>query len=724
MKKKLLSLLLALSLLAGLALPALAAETAAVIRLEKTTGEVSVKKSSGKAVSLISNMRLYGGYHVVTDQESYAWINLDSSKLLKEDAESEVEIRKDGKRLEVLVSSGNVFFDVAEPLEDDESMCIRTSTMAVGIRGTSGYVQVSDGQVTWITVLEGEVQCSVTDPVTGQAKTEPVYGGERARGVVYDPDRAGDKCDIIKEKIAVEEIPGYVLTDVVRDVDLCDKIKENTGLDILEELAKEAGGDPSGKAPDGKSASPEVLGIADQREDEDEADLRGKLEEIEKELEEQERKKPVVSPNKALESDTTPPPPPEDDDDDDDDGDPPAPAPAPAPVPDPDPEPTPPTPVTYTIAFDANGGKWATGAVQIPVQTNPDGTAAWPEAPARAGFNFTGWYDAFTGGNAIARDHTFSGDKTIFAQWTPAGSTTYQVTFDANGGLVNGGNTSVQRTSESEAGKLDPWPEDPVYGDTSYSPLNNDGSFRPAKDNQLEFLGWFDSPTSTNEVTADNEFKADTTLYARWDGWFIDSATNTLVVAGSGNMADYIFQTEIVDGGGLFFHHTTAPWGVQMLYDSEQTIKAIQNIVIKDGVTGIGNYAFFGGLNHNNGLPEFAQKITSVSIPDSVTSIGENAFENNTKLQSVTLPSKLEIIGDSAFVSCFSLTSVNIPASVTSIGSCAFLHCNSNLSITFDGTIAQWRTFDQKTGEYPTNATVTCSDGTYKVDGSEGVSNP
>ena len=176
MKKKLLSLLLALSLLAGLALPALAAETAAVIRLEKTTGEVSVKKSSGKAVSLISNMRLYGGYHVLTDEESYAWINLDSSKLLKEDAESEVEIRKDGKRLEVLVSSGNVFFDVAEPLEDDESMCIRTSTMVVGIRGTSGYVQISDGQVTHISVLEGETECSVSDPVTGQMKSETIYG--------------------------------------------------------------------------------------------------------------------------------------------------------------------------------------------------------------------------------------------------------------------------------------------------------------------------------------------------------------------------------------------------------------------------------------------------------------------------------------------------------------------------------------------------------------------
>ena len=176
-KKKLISRLLALALLTGLAAPALAADTATVIRLEKTTG--------------------------------------------------------------------NVFFDVAEPLEDDESMCIRTSTMVVGIRGTSGYVQISDGQVTHISVLEGEIQCSVADPITGQVKTETVSGGERARGVVYDPDRAGDKCDIIKEKLTLDEIPGFVLTDLVRDIPLCDKIEVETGLDIPRDLAETDGEDPA-----------------------------------------------------------------------------------------------------------------------------------------------------------------------------------------------------------------------------------------------------------------------------------------------------------------------------------------------------------------------------------------------------------------------------------------------------------------------------------------------
>ena len=134
LRKKLLSLTLALALVMGLTLPALAADTAAVIRLTKTTGTVEISKSSGKSVSLLKNMRLYNGYHVATDEESYAWVNLDDSKLIKEDAESEVEVRKDGKHLEVLLLDGNLLFDVAEPLGNDESMNIRTSTLAVGIR--------------------------------------------------------------------------------------------------------------------------------------------------------------------------------------------------------------------------------------------------------------------------------------------------------------------------------------------------------------------------------------------------------------------------------------------------------------------------------------------------------------------------------------------------------------------------------------------------------------
>ena len=60
------------------------------------------------------------------------------------DADSQAEIQKNGKDLEILVNTGSVFFHVTEPLEEDETMTIRTSSMMVGIRGTCGWV-TSDG---------------------------------------------------------------------------------------------------------------------------------------------------------------------------------------------------------------------------------------------------------------------------------------------------------------------------------------------------------------------------------------------------------------------------------------------------------------------------------------------------------------------------------------------------------------------------------------------------
>ena len=64
--------------------------------------------------------------------------------------------------------------------------------------------------------------------------------------------------------------------------------------------------------------------------------------------------------------------------------------------------------------------------------------------------------------------------------------------------------------------------------------------------------------------------------------------------------------------------------------------------------------------------------LTSVTIPASVTSIGDYAFYGCTGLTSVTIPASVTSIGDYAFYGCTGLTSVTIPASVTSIGYCAF----------------------------------------------------
>ena len=64
--------------------------------------------------------------------------------------------------------------------------------------------------------------------------------------------------------------------------------------------------------------------------------------------------------------------------------------------------------------------------------------------------------------------------------------------------------------------------------------------------------------------------------------------------------------------------------------------------------------------------------LTSVFIPDSVTSIGEAAFYGCTSLTSVTIPNSMTSIGDGAFGNCIGLTTVTIPNSVTSIGEFAF----------------------------------------------------
>ncbi len=89
-------------------------------------------------------------------------------------------------------------------------------------------------------------------------------------------------------------------------------------------------------------------------------------------------------------------------------------------------------------------------------------------------------------------------------------------------------------------------------------------------------------------------------------------------------------------------------------------------VTLGNSVTSIGNDAF----NYCKGL-------TSIIIPNSVTTIGNNAFYCCTGLTEVTLGNSVTSIGSGAFVGCTGLTSVTIPASVTSIGGNAFGDCSA-----------------------------------------------
>jgi len=107
-----------------------------------------------------------------------------------------------------------------------------------------------------------------------------------------------------------------------------------------------------------------------------------------------------------------------------------------------------------------------------------------------------------------------------------------------------------------------------------------------------------------------------------------------------------------------------APWRIHGIDPKENII--IRKVVIKDGVTNIGNYAFSG-----------CESITSITIPNSVTNIGRYAFYLCTGLTSISLPNSVTSIGHDAFSNCKNLKSITIPNSVTSIGILAFSNCTS-----------------------------------------------
>ena len=120
-------------------------------------------------------------------------------------------------------------------------------------------------------------------------------------------------------------------------------------------------------------------------------------------------------------------------------------------------------------------------------------------------------------------------------------------------------------------------------------------------------------------------------------------------------------------------------FGVKYSKDGLRLLKSnndIINYVVKAGTRVICDRAFRG-----------CYYLTSVTIPNSVTSIGDNAFFNCIGLTSVTIPNSVTSIGDSAFAHCYGLTSVTIPNSVTSIGKGAFWECRGLTSVTIPNSV-------------------------------------
>ena len=106
----------------------------------------------------------------------------------------------------------------------------------------------------------------------------------------------------------------------------------------------------------------------------------------------------------------------------------------------------------------------------------------------------------------------------------------------------------------------------------------------------------------------------------------------------------------------------------------------LTSIEIPDTVTSIGDFAFLDCTG-----------LTRIELPDTLTSVGDSAFAGCTSLTSIEIPDSVTSIGNYAFYNCYSLTSVVIPDSVTSIGGSAFYSCDRLTSVTFKNPNGWWR---------------------------------
>ena len=163
--------------------------------------------------------------------------------------------------------------------------------------------------------------------------------------------------------------------------------------------------------------------------------------------------------------------------------------------------------------------------------------------------------------------------------------------------------------------------------------------------------------------------------------WTLDTSTGKLTISGTGAMTNWSSSS-------------SAPW-----YSNRSSVKSV---TIGNSVTSIGSYAFYGCTNLTSvtipdsvtSIGDYAfrgcDSLTSVTIPDSVTSIDDGAFAWCDSLTSVTIGNSVTSIGSSAFYYCYSLTSMTIPDSVTSIGNSAFYGCTNLTDVYYQGTEAQW----------------------------------
>jgi hypothetical protein len=155
----------------------------------------------------------------------------------------------------------------------------------------------------------------------------------------------------------------------------------------------------------------------------------------------------------------------------------------------------------------------------------------------------------------------------------------------------------------------------------------------------------------------------------------ITSLSTVEVGSNSFITGEVVIPSSVTDGGTTYSVTNIGASAFQYSYD-------LTKLTIPNTVTSIGEFAF----SHSN--------LTSITIPNSVTIIGNHSFQSCTSLSSIRIPNSVTTIGMGAFFMLTSLTSINIPSSVTNFGLYAFYGNNALDSVMVESQVPQIITTD------------------------------
>lgn len=200
--------------------------SAAVMRVIRYEGEVALMDEAEKALPLTENTKLYSGNILETKAFSKGYVALDDTKLVTLEELSRADFVREGKKLALHLREGSLFFQVNQKLDADESFDIETSTMLVGIRGTSGYVEVTSEKKEQLWLTDGEVHVSATHPVSGAVEQADVAGGEHLT-VTYNDDGTIDIQ--VEDMPYIGSMPSMAVDEVISDAALLARVQDATG---------------------------------------------------------------------------------------------------------------------------------------------------------------------------------------------------------------------------------------------------------------------------------------------------------------------------------------------------------------------------------------------------------------------------------------------------------------------------------------------------------------